>query len=143
MDNDSVIDPLQSPNESRCKNLVPRSTSYPFFHPYQQSREPPLISLHFLLVQSSKAPSLSSSPHDATAAIHQMRDFTPSFCRHSFVVSPVGRLVRSRVLLGRPDSSRGICDLEFVCGKTRRRSLALFRVDRNGIRIRSSIPNFI
>ena len=33
MDNDSVIDPLQSPNESRCKNLVPRSTSYPFFHP--------------------------------------------------------------------------------------------------------------
>ena len=36
MDNDSVIDPLQSPNESRCKNVVPRSTSNPFLLPYQQ-----------------------------------------------------------------------------------------------------------
>ena len=142
MDNDSVIDPLQSPNESRCKNLVPRSTSYPFFHPYQQSREPPLISLHFLLVQSSKASSLSSSspPHDGGDP--------PNARFHAFLLSPLtcgqsSRSVRSRVLLGRPDSSRGICDLEFVCGKTRRRSLALFRVDRNGIRIRSSIPNFI
>ena len=137
MDNDSVIDPLQSPNESRCKNLVPRSTSYPFFHPYQQSREPPLISLHFLLVQSSKAPSLSSSSSSSSSPPPPHDGGDPPNARfHAFLLSPLtcgqsSRSVRSRGLLGRPDSSRGICDLEFVCGKTRRRSrsLALFRVD--------------
>ena len=91
MDNDSVIDP-PPPNESRRRNLVLLSQherAPPFrFH----TREPPLISnslklslslssisLHFLPVQSSKAPSLPPSlppPHLllllTTTAIHQM-----------------------------------------------------------------------